>query len=125
MSDRFDIAPVRIRYMVFLQGEGETAFYNHVGKDVGDLIAEVDHLQAVPSVEEIAQRIDVMVKERDAEIKRLREACKATLMFHRECVWDTVKQQEWYELTGDPAATTKVLCDFVRRALAEVGINDD
>lgn len=49
----------------------------------------------------------------------LLKACKATLLFHGAGHWDDEKRLEWLNLTGHSEATTKVLCDFVRAALAK------
>jgi hypothetical protein len=58
-----------------------------------------------------------------AQVNRLgrfgaREALRAVLLFHDGEPWDFEKAQEWRLLTGDDRATTRVLCDLVRKALA-------
>lgn len=51
-------------------------------------------------------------------------ALKAVLLFHEATVWDGDKRLEWAnitkELLGDVGeATTRTLCDIVRKALHE------
>jgi hypothetical protein len=50
-------------------------------------------------------------------IATLEAALEAVLLFHDANVWDLPKRAAWQTLTGQPEATTKVLCDTVRRAL--------
>ncbi len=52
----------------------------------------------------------------------LYEACKAVLMFHRGGPWEDNDAEEWKRLTGQEDATTKVLCNTVRAAIAKAGI---
>lgn len=47
----------------------------------------------------------------------LRDACEAVLMFHSGGAWDAARAEEWLALTGSNEATTKALCDFVRKAV--------
>lgn len=47
------------------------------------------------------------------------EALHAVLLFHSGDRWDTEKNARWLLLTGSEEATTKVLCDTVRAALAD------
>lgn len=44
-------------------------------------------------------------------------ALQATLLFHSASPWDAEKRMRWLELTGSSEATTRALCDAVRRAL--------
>lgn len=48
----------------------------------------------------------------------LRDACEAVLLFHSGGPWDETKREQWFNLTQETDATTKVLCDTVRKALA-------
>lgn len=48
------------------------------------------------------------------------EVFELVLLFHSAGPWDEEKRQRWEEITGCSEATTKVLCDFVRAALAEL-----
>jgi hypothetical protein len=48
---------------------------------------------------------------------RLRDAAEATLLFHQASRWDDECAARWRELTGVREATTRALCDFVRRCL--------
>lgn len=41
----------------------------------------------------------------------------AVLLFHSPSLWTDTKRLCWMELTGSSEATTKVLCDTVRKAL--------
>ena len=50
----------------------------------------------------------------------LRDACRAVLLFHSGGEWDEERRNEWHALTGEDEATTKILCDTVRRALAGI-----
>jgi len=47
----------------------------------------------------------------------LRDALKLVLLFHGGR-WDDAEKTEWHRITGTREATTKVLCDHVRSALA-------
>lgn len=44
-------------------------------------------------------------------------ALEAVLLFHDASPWDVTKRYAWYALTRSTEATTKVLCDTVRKAL--------
>jgi len=44
-------------------------------------------------------------------------ALEAVLLFHSDTPWDLPKRNRWLILTGTTDATTKVLCDTVRKAL--------
>ncbi len=55
-----------------------------------------------------------------AAAPNLRDACEAVLLFHSGGEWDEAKRNEWFNLTGETDATTKIMCDTVRRALARV-----
>lgn len=57
---------------------------------------------------------------RDAGVDRLRNACRAVLLFHSSGPWDETKARRWRDLTGQTDATTKSLCDAVREALVDV-----
>lgn len=46
----------------------------------------------------------------------LRAAANATLLFHGS-VWSAETRELWKQLTGEDEATTKTLCDFVRKCL--------
>jgi len=48
----------------------------------------------------------------------LEDALRAVLLFHSTGEWDEPKRTEWRRITGTNEATTKVLCDHVRSALA-------
>ena len=46
-----------------------------------------------------------------------RQALEAVLLFHSGREWDGDARAKWRELTGSSEATTKVLCDCVRKAM--------
>lgn len=48
----------------------------------------------------------------------MRNALRLVLMFYQPGQWDQDRRDEWRRLTGTNEATTKVLCDHVRSALA-------
>jgi hypothetical protein len=54
---------------------------------------------------------------RAQEPATLLDACRATLIFHGER-WTYEEQQEWYKITRHEEATTRVLCDTIRAAIA-------
>lgn len=55
-----------------------------------------------------------------ASAPRLRDACRAVLLFHSGADWNEERRNEWHALTGEDEATTKILCGTVRRALAGI-----
>lgn len=44
-------------------------------------------------------------------------ALKLVLLFHHGGAWTTDNKAEWKKITGHTEATTKVLCDHVRKML--------
>jgi hypothetical protein len=56
-----------------------------------------------------------------AAAKDLHAFTEAALLFHGGGDWSDAKQIRWEELTGSIDATTRVLCDFGRAALAKAG----
>jgi len=52
------------------------------------------------------------------DIQRLREALQAVLLFYTVGDWSATKQEMWLAITGSSEATTRVLCDHIRRVLA-------
>ena len=46
------------------------------------------------------------------------DALGLVLMFHGGGEWNESKRAEWLRITGTREATTRVLCDHVRSALA-------
>lgn len=70
---------------------------------------------------EVGKARDVFVlraEAAEAENVRLREALALPLMFHAGGKWDEEQRAEWYRLAGTYDATTKVMCDTIRAALA-------
>jgi hypothetical protein len=54
---------------------------------------------------------------RAQEPATLLDACRATLLFHG-VKWTDSERQEWRNITHHEEATTRVLCDTVRAAIA-------
>lgn len=52
-----------------------------------------------------------------ARAQAMRGALEVVLLFHAADGWTEEKRVRWRELTGSSEATTRVLCDTVRRAL--------
>jgi hypothetical protein len=52
-------------------------------------------------------------------VSALERLARAVLRFHRGGPWTEQERIEWVMLTGEEAATTKVLCDLARRLLRE------
>lgn len=48
----------------------------------------------------------------------MKRACLATLLFHEGGEWDRERQRVWLAMTGHEEATTRILCETVRAALA-------
>ncbi len=48
---------------------------------------------------------------------RLTDALKLALMFHRGGIWSAENVAEWRRITGSDEATTKVMCDHIRKVL--------
>ena len=49
----------------------------------------------------------------------VRKALEAVLLFYAAGPWGQDRVAKWRELTGSDDANTKVLCDTIRRVLAE------
>jgi hypothetical protein len=45
------------------------------------------------------------------------DAFRAVLMFHDPGEWTAERRAEWKRITGSDEATTKVLCDHIRKVL--------
>jgi len=85
--------------------------------DFTKLEAEVQ--KSVADLKAVEKRLDA-----------LQAACKMTLLFHSASPWDASKRIQWNKLRRQiikdcdkeifEDATTKVLCDAVRAALAEL-----
>jgi hypothetical protein len=52
---------------------------------------------------------------------RLREALELVLLVHRGGPWATEERQRWLAVTGSQEASTRSLCDHIRKVLAEEG----
>lgn len=64
----------------------------------------------------------VMLKFDDVQglLREFRErqfALEAALLFHGGGLWDKEKSSKWFQLTKSHEATTKVLCDHIRKVL--------
>jgi hypothetical protein len=57
---------------------------------------------------------------REAVIDALVAALRLPLLFHGGGDWTEERRAEWKALTGSDEATTKVMCDTIRAALARV-----
>lgn len=55
---------------------------------------------------------------REPEAATLLNACRAVLLFHRGGEWTAEDRTLWHAITECEEATTKVLCDTVRAAVA-------
>lgn len=65
-------------------------------------------------------------RRKDAEEnRRLRDALKLPLLFHRGGEWTTEHGDEWERITGIRDATSKFMCDAIRLALAATEGDDD
>ena len=52
------------------------------------------------------------------QFRQLHDVAEATLLFHRGGAWEPTDAMKWAELTGAKEATSKTLCDAIRKALA-------
>ena len=87
-------------------------------KSEGDSIridSQVDTFRPVAYVDN-GRRADALLI---AAAPDLAAAAEATLLFHDDAEWDKRKHLRWFELTGSKELETKVLCDFVRAAIAK------
>lgn len=57
-------------------------------------------------------------------IAELEMAAKLPLLFHSGGGWTEAMQAEWLQITGTTECTTKVMCDYIRMALAGSGTYD-
>jgi hypothetical protein len=73
--------------------------------DTGDAQLAAD---ALAELENRAKQRDVLLP-----------ACQAALAFHTIAPWNRDAQLLWMRLTGSSEATTKVVCDVLRKALEE------
>lgn len=62
--------------------------------------------------------LDYVYDKKANECTALRNALKAVLIFHGGGPWTTEQQMKWADHAAGREATTKVLCDIVREALA-------
>jgi hypothetical protein len=79
-----------------------------------------------------AERREQLLTRQSQEIAALRDrmarleaACQAVLLYHGGMGWREEQQNQWRELTGKGAATTKVLYDMVRAALSDTPVNKE
>ena len=52
-------------------------------------------------------------------LAKAHRALRATLMFHDASPWTDERRKDWHKMTGETEATTKVLCDLIRKVLGE------
>jgi hypothetical protein len=55
---------------------------------------------------------------KEAEIAKLRAALELPLLFYT-ADWSEPTMARWLEITGTTQATTKIMCDHIRKAFAE------
>lgn len=60
---------------------------------------------------------EALVHELRVELNDARCALEAVLLFHSGGDWTDEKRERWLELTGNDFATTRSLCDFIRRVV--------
>ena len=53
-------------------------------------------------------------------VSSMAKALKLVLLFHGAAPWTEELSKQWKETTGEDDATTRVLCDHVRKVLGEV-----
>ena len=85
-------------------------------KDAAHTIALVGEYWPLEAAGEVLANANLM-----AAAPSMEDALKAVLLFHSGGEWDSLRRAEWAALTGSSEATTKVLCDTVRAALAKAG----
>lgn len=54
-----------------------------------------------------------------ARLETTADALELPLLFHAGGPWDDAKRARWKALTGTEEATTRVMCDAIRRVLAD------
>jgi hypothetical protein len=54
-----------------------------------------------------------------AKLSNAERLARAVLLFHDASPWGASKSELWLALTGERAATTRVLCDLARRVRSE------
>jgi hypothetical protein len=57
------------------------------------------------------------IQDQQIELAKCHNALKAVLLWHGAPTWSESEKATWEALTGNPEATTKVLCDFIRSTL--------
>ncbi len=68
----------------------------------------------------LAHLCSVLIKlDEDEAAPELLAALEAVLLFHSGRKWDATTRREWSRLVGVPDATTKVVCDVARSAIAK------
>lgn len=86
-----------------------------VKKWPGVIVARVGDGDGPPTCDPDDVRATVLM----AAAPDLQDVARATLMFHRSGQWTVEDREAWTKLTGQAECTTRVLCDFVRAALAK------
>lgn len=56
----------------------------------------------------------------EEKIVLLTESIELVLLFHSGTFWDAAKAEQWRSITGNAEATTKVLCDHLRKVLKDI-----
>lgn len=52
-----------------------------------------------------------------AQRERFLDGCAAALLFYSPQPWNAERQAEWAKLTDNAQATTRGLCDFIRKCV--------
>jgi hypothetical protein len=94
---------------------GSTQVVRDQGDVVGETICEAENCNAFVQNEARNQANARLI----AAAPEMLEALRAVLLFY-SVDWTAEKRAEWDRLTGGEA-TTRVLCDTVRRVLAKLG----
>ncbi len=55
-----------------------------------------------------------------SEVTKLRDALQLALLFHRGGQWTEEDCRTWQAITNNPEATTRALCDHIRKVLFPV-----
>lgn len=100
------------------------------GEDVGDVVWPITDgetcgdIQGFPKPEQVlcwcpsSEKADFVAARLEATDKLL-AACKAALLFHGAAHWTIEEKTKWWNITQRSEATTKILCDTIRKAIAE------
>ena len=54
---------------------------------------------------------------KENENQQLRDALRLPLLFHKGGEWKAEDKELWFDITKSTEATTKVMCDHIRKVL--------